>query len=221
MTAPRIRAVIFDLDGTLVASAGEIAAALATAFSELGLAPLERARVEALIGRGVRVLVERALAETGASADVDAAVARFEAAYGKEVGASAALFAGVEPGLARLRAARVPLAVVTNKPRYFTLRLLERLRVASSFDAIVAGDDGIRPKPQGDMLRAACERMGTAPRETLMLGDSVNDVAAARAAGCPVWCVPYGYNEGRPADTLECDRIVASIDAAASLILEV
>ena len=89
----------------------------------------------------------------------------------------------------------------------------------SLFAAIVAGDDGIERKPAGDMLLEACRRMGTLPGETLMLGDSDNDVAAARAAGCPVWCVPYGYNEGRGPETLTCDRLVPTIAEAAREIL--
>jgi len=68
------------------------------------------------------------------------------------------------------------------------------------------------------MLEAACRGMATPPNETLILGDSDNDVVAARAAGCPVWCVPYGYNEGRPAESLACDRLVATVDEAARLI---
>ena len=212
------RAVIFDLDGTLVDSAGEIAAALNAALSEAGLRSLARDRVESLIGRGVRVLVERALQDLGAPGKADEVIARFEAHYDRIVGTQAALFAGVEPGLERLQASRVPMAVVTNKPRAFTLKLLSRLHVERFFTAIVAGDDGIRRKPHGDMLLAACERMGTAPAETLMLGDSGNDVHAAREAGCRVWCVPYGYNEGRPAGSLDCDRIVASVEAAARIL---
>jgi phosphoglycolate phosphatase len=221
MTGPerRIRAVILDLDGTLVDSAGEIATALNTTLYELGQPSLPLERVQALIGRGVRSLVERALAGVHARTGLDAAVERFEAHYAEIVGRHAQLFAGVLPGLERLHAADHPLAVVTNKPRAFTVTLLQRLHIDRFFSAIVAGDDGIRRKPHGDMLAAACERMGTARRETLMLGDSENDVAAARAAGCPVWCVPYGYNEGKSADTLDCDRIVLSIEAAARLIV--
>jgi phosphoglycolate phosphatase len=216
----RIRAVIFDLDGTLVDSAGEIAAALNAAFFEIGLASLPLERVQAMIGRGVRVLVQRALAEIASGHDIEEPVRRFEAHYARVVGTHAGLFAGVMPGLERLRAAGVPMAVVTNKPRSFTLKLLQRLEVQRFFRAVVAGDDGIAPKPAGDMLVAACACMGTRARETLMLGDSDNDVRAARAAGCPVWCVPYGYNEGRPADSLACDRIVPSIEAAARAISE-
>ena len=218
-----IRAVIFDLDGTLVDSAGEIAAALNTTLFELGLPSLALARVEALIGRGVRVLVERALAEVAdplptERANVGEAVERFEAHYAKVVGTHAELYAGVLPGLEQLQAGAIPMAVVTNKPRAFTLALLERLRVDRFFTAVVAGDDGHRRKPDGDMLIAACACIGVRAGTALMLGDSDNDVRAARAAGCPVWCVPYGYNEGRPVETLACDRIVPSIEAAAKIL---
>ena len=212
------QAVILDLDGTLVESAGEIAAALNQVLLELGLPALALSRVEALIGRGVRVLVERALGDSGSDADRDRAVERFEAEYEKVVGRHAGLFAGVMAGLEALHERGIPLAVVTNKPRFFTRKLLERLRIDHFFAAVVAGDDGIRKKPHADMLLAACEKMGTVPAQTLMLGDSDNDVAAARAAGCPVWCVPYGYNEGKSAESLDCDRIVPSLEAAAKHI---
>ncbi|HET9652780.1 MAG TPA: phosphoglycolate phosphatase [Usitatibacter sp.] len=215
-----IRAVIFDLDGTLVDSAAEIAAALNAALFELQLPAVPREKVEAMIGRGVRVLVERALAHLGASHDVDDMVRRFEAHYATNVGTHAQLFAGVREGLERLHAAGYPMGVVTNKPRYFTERLLERLGVARFFRAIVAGDDGIRRKPQGDMLLEACRRMGSEPAASLMLGDSDNDVSAAREAGCPVWCVPYGYNEGREPHTLACDRIVPTVEELARHLLQ-
>jgi phosphoglycolate phosphatase len=215
-----LAAVIFDLDGTLVDSSGEIAVALERTFRERGLAPLAREKVEALIGRGVVVLVERALADVGAaSTDTAAVVERFEAHYAQTVGTSAILYPGVIEGLRRLRSAGWPMAVVTNKPRYFTEQLLERLGVKPLLAAIVAGDDGIPRKPRGDMLLAACRAMGVAPERTLMLGDSDNDIVAARAACCPVWCVPYGYNEGRPPEQLACDRLVPTVEEAARELL--
>ena len=220
MSAKPIRAVIFDLDGTLVDSAGEIAAALDAALFELGLPSIAKEKVETLIGRGVRVLVERALEHLGARPDIDEAVRRFESHYAKNVGRHAELFAGVLPGLQRLHGAGFPLSVVTNKPRYFTERLLERLAIDRFFSATVAGDDGIRRKPHGDMLLEACRRMGSEPAASLMLGDSDNDIVAARAAGCPVWCVPYGYNEGRPPQTLACDRIIPSVEDLARHLLQ-
>jgi phosphoglycolate phosphatase len=216
-----LRAVILDLDGTLMDTAGEIDSALARTFAELGVARLSPTEVRRLIGRGVRSLVERALQAREASRiDVDDAVERFEGHYAALVGTEAALYPGALEGIRRLDAAGRKLAVVTNKPRAFTMALLERVEIASLVPVVVAGDDGITRKPAGDMLVAACERMGSRPAETLMLGDSDNDVVAARAAGCPVWCVPYGYNEGRPPEALQCDRIVQSVDDAARLVLE-
>lgn len=215
-----LRAVIFDLDGTLVDTASEIAAALNRALEELGLARLEQDAITAMVGKGVRVLVERALArvEGGALIELDPAVHRFEAHYAQTVGTDARLFAGVLPGLRRLAEGGIAMSVVTNKPRFFTEMLLERLEIDTFFSGVIAGDDGITRKPAADMLLAACERMGATPAEALMLGDSDNDVIAARAAGCPVWCVPYGYNEGRGPEALACDRLVATVDEAARLI---
>jgi phosphoglycolate phosphatase len=215
-----IRAVIFDLDGTLVDTAGEIAAAANRMLEELGLTSLPQSAIEALIGRGVRSLVERALAqvEGGALIQLDRAVERFEAHYAQTVGTDARLFGGVMTGIQRLAERGVPMSVVTNKPRFFTEMLLVRLEVLAYFKGVVAGDDGFRRKPHGDMLVAACEKMQTLPAQSLMLGDSDNDILAARAAGCPVWCVPYGYNEGKGPETLACDRLVATVEEAARVI---
>jgi len=214
------RAVIFDLDGTLVDSAGEIARALNRTLAGYDRPPFAHSEVEALIGKGVRVLVERALRMarvTGAS--LDDVVAQFERFYAEEVGTEARLYPGVREGLGELERAGIPMAVVTNKPRFFTERLLERLEVLTYFRAIVAGDDGIPRKPFGDMLLAAARDMGVDMDSVLMLGDSENDVLAARDAGCVVWCVPYGYNEGRPPASLDADRIVPGVQEAAQLLL--
>ena len=210
-----IRAVMFDLDGTLVATGGEIAGALNQALADLRLPPLSLAVVETLIGKGVHSMVARALARVGAPAERDACIARFEKYYAVAIGTGATLYPGVLPGLQILDAAGYKLGVVTNKPRLFTEQLLSCLAIDTFMSVVVAGDDGWPRKPQGDMLQAACRAVGTTAANTLMIGDSVNDVLAARAAGCPVWCVPYGYNEGRPADTLLCDRMVADVLAAA------
>ena len=220
--APRndFSAVIFDLDGTLVDSAGEIALALNRLLDELGRAPMARGEVEALIGRGVRSLVERALKQVGApGGDIDAAVERFEQHYASTVGTNATLFPGVQSGLALLASARIPMGVVTNKPRYFTEQLLRRLGVDGLFAAVIAGDDGIKRKPAGDMLLAAARELGSDIDSALMIGDSDNDILAARDAGCVVWCVPYGYNEGRAPEELACDRLIATIEAAAELLV--
>ena len=213
-----IRAVILDLDGTLVDTAEEIALALNETLAGLGLPVVSLEAAIALIGRGVRSLVERAVDEVGATTDLDRAVEIFEAHYERLVATRATLFPDVEEGLMAMRAAGLKLGVVTNKPRLFTEKLLAHLRIDGLFDAVVAGDDGLPRKPFGDMLVAAAKNMGARIEETLMLGDSDNDVLAARDAGCLVWCVPYGYNEGRPAESLECDRMVATVLEAARLL---
>ena len=173
--------------------------------------------MEALIGRGIPSLVERALVQVGAPVlDLGEIVERFEGHYARTVGTESQLFPGVLPGLQALARAEMPMAVVTNKSRYFTEKLLVRAGIAGFFAAVVAGN---RRKPHGDMLLAACEKMGSSPAETLMLGDSDNDILAAREAGCPVWCVPYGYNEGKAPESLACDRLVPGVAEAAQLLL--
>jgi phosphoglycolate phosphatase len=214
-----MRAVILDLDGTLIDTAAEIAEAMDRTLDELGLPRVPAAEVRDMIGRGVPKLVERAFDRLGVNGvDLGRAIERFEAHYAQTVATTAPLFPGVLEGLQRMEEAGLKLAVVTNKPRFFTEQLLERAGIARFFTAVGAGDDGIRKKPHGDMLQAACRVMKTEPRETLMLGDSDNDIEAARAAGCPVWCVPYGYNEGKPPESLRCDRLVASVEEAARLL---
>jgi len=217
-----VQAVILDLDGTLVDSSGEIHTAINRAFAEERLAAMTRAEVEALVGRGVRSLVERALPKAGgAGKDVDHMVERFEHHYAQVVGTDATLCPDARPGLEKLFAAGMPMSVVTNKPRSFTQRLLEELDVLRYFKSFVAGDDGFPRKPAGDMVEAACRMLGSEPARSIMIGDSDADIQAARAAGVPVWCVPYGYNEGRPPEALKGDRMVATIDEAARLILQI
>ncbi len=216
-----IRAVIFDLDGTLADTAGEIALALARAFAEFGLDPLPEAAVREMIGRGVAALVERALERIGSGVEASAVVERFEHHYAQTVATAAELYPSVREGLSRLAAHGLPLAVATNKPRAFTEPLLRQLQIGDALAAVLCGDDRWPKKPAPGMLLAACERMASRAEETLMLGDSANDVLAARAAGCPVWCVPYGYNEGRPPATLGADRIVADIAEAVGRVLGV
>jgi len=215
-----IRAVLIDLDGTLADTAGEIGLALTRTLEDFAIAPLRQAEVVALIGKGVRVLIERALVRRGVvGMDTEVVLEQFHDHYRETVATDARLYPGAREGIEMLRAAGRKLAVVTNKPRSYSERLLAYFDVATQFDALVAGDDGIAPKPAGDMLLAACEQMEVKPADALMLGDSDNDVLAARAAGCSVWCVPYGYNEGRPVASLGCDRIVATIQDAARILI--
>jgi phosphoglycolate phosphatase len=121
-------------------------------------------------------------------------------------------------GLDALRAQGFPLACVTNKAGRFTRPLLDQVGLAPYFTEVVAGDSLPRKKPDPLPLLHVCDRLGIAPRDMLMIGDSLNDAQAARAAGCPVFCVTYGYNEGHDVRELDIDAIVASLIDATRLI---
>jgi phosphoglycolate phosphatase len=218
-----VRAVLFDLDGTLLDSAPDLAAAANRMLAELGMAPRDPGVIATYIGKGIPRLVERTL--TGVlDATADAAVfARalpiYERYYAEESGRRSVPFSGVVDGLRMLREAGLPLACITNKAERFTVDLLERTGLSGFFGAVVCGDTVARKKPDPEPVLAACARLGVRAPEALMIGDSANDVQAARAAGCPVWCVPYGYNEGRPVESLGCDAIVPDLAEAARRLL--
>jgi phosphoglycolate phosphatase len=216
-------AVLFDLDGTLVHSAPDLAAAANRLRAEHGLGALPVERVAQFIGKGIPVLVRRVLADDMAGradeAIVPGALRRYETLYAEESGRRSSVYAGVREGLAVLAAAGVPLAVVTNKSGRFTTDLLRRLDLLSPFGVVVSGDTVAAKKPDPAPLVHACERLGVSSRDVLMVGDSANDVAAGRAAGCLVWCVSYGYREGAPVAALGADRIVDSVHQAACAIV--
>jgi phosphoglycolate phosphatase len=142
----------------------------------------------------------------------------FERHYAKVNGRHSVLYPGVEEGLRALQSMRMPLACVTNKSGRFTTPLLGQLGIARFFDQVVAGDTLPQKKPDPAQLLHACRGFGIAPGEMLMIGDSVNDALAARAAGCPVFCVTYGYNEGQDVRELDVDAIVPSLIEANRLI---
>ena len=217
------RAVLFDLDGTLLDSAPDLAAAANAMLAELGLPARDPAVIATYIGKGIPKLVERTL--TG-SLDAVADPALFAPAlpiyeryYAEESGRRSVPFPRVIEGLCALRDAGLPLACITNKAERFTLDLLRRTGLDGFFQIVVCGDTVARKKPDPEPVVTACARLGVRPTDALMIGDSANDVQAARAAGCPVWCVPYGYNEGRPVETLDCDAIVPDLAEVARRLL--
>ncbi len=143
---------------------------------------------------------------------LQAIVARYYAHYEATLGERSAPYPGVAEGLGRLRAAGIPLAVVTNKATRFVQPHLDRTPFADWFDAIVGGDDAAAKKPDAAPLELAAARLRVDVRRLLMVGDSGNDVACARAAGAPVVVVSYGYREGRAVQDLAADAIVDSLD---------
>jgi len=216
------RAVLLDLDGTLLHTAPDLAAAANRMLGELGLPPRAPDELATFIGKGLPALVHRALAGgldgVAEQALFDRALPIFERCYAEESGRRATPYPGVVDGLERMRALGLPLGCVTNKAGRFTQDLLDRADLARFFHCVVSGDTVARKKPDPLPILHACERLGAEPRLTLVIGDSLNDVQAARAAGCAVWCVPYGYNEGRPVSEVECDAVVESLLDAARLI---
>ncbi|MBI2509114.1 MAG: phosphoglycolate phosphatase [Betaproteobacteria bacterium] len=213
---------MIDLDGTLADTIPDLAAAANLMLRELGRPGLDEGMVRNFVGKGIAKLVERALAGSADGRVPEQELARalpmFERCYDEVNGRYTTLYPGVTEGLQALQDMRMPLACVTNKSARFTLPLLEHLGLAPYFAEVIAGDTLPRRKPDPAQLLHACRKFGIAPREMLMIGDSVNDAQAARAAGCPVFCVPYGYNEGQDVRSLEVDAIVPSLIAATRLI---
>ena len=216
------RAVLLDLDGTLLDTAPDIAAAANAMLAEQGLAALPATTVREFIGGGIPKLVERCLQASGlplACARLEPALRSFGAHYRRLNGAESRPFPGVVEALARLRAAGLPLACVTNKASAFTLPLLEKAGLASLLSAIVTADQVGRRKPDPEPFLHACRALGAEPARSPVIGDSANDAEGARAAGCPVLLVSYGYSEGRDVRTIDCDGVVDSLGEAAERVL--
>jgi phosphoglycolate phosphatase len=189
---------------------------------ELGRPPAGQARVRDYIGNGIARLVKRLLtgqreAEPPAE-EFERAHASFERHYRDTFLRSPVPFEGVVDGLRAMRAGGLQLACVTNKSQAFTLPLLEATGLSAWLDYVVSGDSLPARKPDPLPLLHIAERFGLPPARVLVIGDSDNDTASARAAGCPVVCVPYGYRGGREVRELDCDAIVSDLLEAHSLI---
>lgn len=214
-----ISAAIVDLDGTMVDTVGDFEVALGRALADLGFAPVTQAFIRRTIGKGSEHLIRSTLAEAGAPASLyDAAWARYQHHYLAINGDHSELFPGVLEGLAALRAAGLRLACITNKPTAFARPLMERKGLAGFFDHAFGGDAFPRKKPDPMPLVEACKALANPPAQTLMVGDSSNDAAAARAAGCPVVLVRYGYNHGEPVEAAGADALIDRLDELPALL---
>ncbi|MGQ0749823.1 MAG: phosphoglycolate phosphatase [Betaproteobacteria bacterium] len=217
-----VKAVMIDLDGTLLDTIPDLAVAANAMLQRLERPALDPALIRTFVGKGIPNLVKRTLA---GDIDGDADPALFERAlpiyekcYAAVNGRHTTVYPGVLEGLQSLSRAGFPLGCVTNKAMRFTEPLLKQMRLSDYFSVVVAGDTLARKKPDPDPLLHACARFGVLPEDMLMIGDSLNDAQAARAAGCPVFCVDYGYNEGHDVRELDVDAIVGSLVEAADLI---
>lgn len=209
-----LEAAIVDLDGTLVDTVGDFEQALARTLADLGLPPVDRAFISRTVGRGSMHLLTQTLAQAGGAPELLAqAWMHYQRHYAAVNGQHADVYPGVREGLAAMRGRGWRLACVTNKPRAFALALLEAKGLLARFEHVFGGDSFARQKPDPLPLLLTCEALGTLPARTLMVGDSRNDCEAARAAGCPVVLVSYGYNHGEPVADARPDRVIERIDA--------
>ncbi|MFM9880322.1 MAG: phosphoglycolate phosphatase [Burkholderiaceae bacterium] len=239
MTGPRriegIRAAVLDLDGTLVHTLPDFAAATNRMLADLDLPGLSQAQIALYIGKGSENLIvsvlNSALAKVKSSAaaiesgvdavpskaDVEAsslyglAFSRYQWHYAELNGDFASVYPGALEGLAFLRQRGLPLACLTNKPLAFAQALLRQKGLDGYFSHVFGGDSFARKKPDPLPLLETCAALGSLPRQTLMLGDSSNDAQAARAADCPVLLVRYGYNHGEPAESAGADGTLGSL----------
>ena len=211
-----LQAVIVDLDGTMVDTVGDFIAALNLSLAELKRPAVDRAFVERTVGKGSEHLIRSTLQHVGADpALYDDAWALYQRHYLAINGDHSAVYPGVVEGLERMASRGLKLACLTNKPTAFAEPLLRSKGLSGYFAAVFGGDAFERRKPDPLPLLKTCEALGSLPAHTLMLGDSSNDAHAARAAGCPVVLVSYGYNHGEPVANARPDRVIARLDALA------
>ena len=225
---PAPAALMVDLDGTLVDTVGDFTVALNAMLAELGRQDVTREQVARLVGKGSEHLLKSVLALEGRAqpamdseaieALFPAAWTHYQRAYLAINGRHSALFPGVREGLAALAARGLPLACLTNKPQAFAVPLLEQLGIAHHFRHVFGGDSFARRKPDPLPLLETCRALGSAPARTWMVGDSSNDAQAARAAGCPVVLMSYGYNHGEPVQSAGADALLDALTGLPALI---
>ena len=218
-----VRSLTIDLDGTLVDTVLDLHQACNAMLAELGLPDRSVEEIGRFIGRGTNQLVRRCLTDdaTGKAPEAalfDNGLEAYLRHYTHINGKHAKVYAGVKDGLATLQTAGYPMAVVTNKPVKFTLPLLQATGLAPYFQAVIGGDSTPHKKPAPDPIIAACLEMDVSLIHNLHVGDSGNDIQAARAAGCLAAGVNYGYAEGYPIDASQCDVIVGSLAELATLL---
>ncbi|MDE2427490.1 MAG: phosphoglycolate phosphatase [Burkholderiales bacterium] len=218
----QIKAVIIDLDGTMLDTAPDFLEAINRMRTDLKLAPLALEQIKVMVGKGSENLIQKVL-----EVDFDAVQVKAHFEYALETyqrhyldinGDHSKLYPGVIEGLQAMRDLRLHMACVTNKPLAFALPLMKKKGLHDYFQLIYGGDSFPRKKPDPMPLLQVCRNFQLEPQQVLAIGDSSNDAIAARAAGCRVLNVPYGYNHGEAIQNVESDGIVETLLEAAQLL---
>lgn len=213
--------VLFDLDGTLMATSAELADAVNDTLVGMGLAGVTQAQVDRWIGHGTRELLVQSLAwcwqqppEQARQSDrLPAIEAQFAAHYLRRCGTRSQLYPQVRSTLEALRAQGVKLVVLTNKEGRYTQAILNAHALTPLFDRVISGDTLPVKKPHPQAVLDCLRDFGVAAERALLVGDSAIDVATARNAAVAVWAVPYGYNMGQAIEACGPDRVIADLSA--------
>jgi len=215
MKLQRPEMVLIDVDGTLVDSVPDLAYCVDAMMRELGMPERGEQRVRHWVGNGVERLVKRSLINQLDGEPEEALFARalpvFEALYRENTSKRSCLYKGVQEALDFLQTTGVRIGCVTNKASQFTLPLLQDLGLSDYFEVVICGDMVERKKPDPMPLLQAAAQLDTEPRASMMLGDSMSDVKAARAAGFQIVCMSYGYNHGEDIREYNPDAVVDSM----------
>jgi len=217
-----VKAAIIDLDGTMLDTLPDFQVAINGMRAGFGLAAISQEQIGLMVGKGSEHLIRSVLAldwdDAAIDARIDEAMDAYQRHYLSINGQHSSLFPDVIAGLDAMKAQGLRLACVTNKPISFTTPLLAQKGLDRFFEVVYGGDSLPRKKPDPLPLSTVCKDFGMAPAQVVAIGDSSNDAQAARAAGCPVLTVPYGYNHGEAIHEIDSDGIVSTLLDAANLI---
>lgn len=218
-----IKAAIIDLDGTMLNTAPDFHEAINRMRGDLGLSPLSQQTIIDFVGKGTENLIRKVLAvdydESGINSRFAEAMSSYLGHYQTINGDLATLYPEVTEGLQSMRNKGLRLACVTNKPIALAIPLLEKKGLQAYFDIVYGGDSFPQKKPDPMPLLAVCKAFSLTPQQVIAIGDSSNDAIAARAAGCYVLNVPYGYNHGESIHNVDSDGIVQTLLEAANMIV--
>ncbi|WP_081977175.1 phosphoglycolate phosphatase [Methylotenera versatilis] len=218
----KVKLVMFDLDGTLIDTAPQIAEAMNLALTDLGLNKLPISRITDYIGAGVDALIKRCLTDNlhdeSDATLLEQAQAAFFVHYANNVTKSLP-YHGVISGLRAVKSKDFKMACVTNKPERFTLPLLQASGLIDFFELVVSGDSLPKKKPDPMQLQYICAKLGVLTTNALLVGDSNTDIAAARAAGCPIVTMSYGYNQGIPIEVTMVDAIIDDLSGLTKILM--